>query len=146
MITNTKMLSLKCHKDNYGSLVPVETFTDIPFGVKRIYYIYNVQKGMRRGYHSHRDLEQALICVHGSVKIHVRTPLESAEVLLDDPAKALYIGPMVWREMYDFTDDAVLLVLASEHYTLSDYIRDYNKYETEALAYFKNAHKDSFGG
>ena len=136
MIENTKILQFKCNQDNYGSLVPVETFSDIPFGIKRVYYIYNVENGMRRGYHSHRDLEQALICVRGSVTIHVRTPFEQAEVLLDDPATALYIGPMVWREMYAFTDDAVLLVLASEHYAPSDYIRDYNLYEKEASAYF----------
>lgn len=138
MIKNTKMLQFQCNQDNYGSLVPVETFNDIPFGIKRVYYIYKVEEGMRRGFHSHRDLEQALICVHGSVKIHVRTPFESDEILLDDPSKALYIGPMVWREMYDFTDDAVLLVLASEHYTISDYIRDYREYEAEAKEYFKD--------
>ncbi|WP_312103008.1 sugar 3,4-ketoisomerase [Pygmaiobacter massiliensis] len=136
MIKNTKMLQFRCNQDNYGSLVPIETFEDIPFGIKRVYYIYNVESGMRRGYHSHRDLEQALICVHGSVRIHVRTPLEQTDVTLDDPAKALYIGPMVWREMYDFTDDAVLLVLASEHYTEKDYIRDHTQYEKEAMEYF----------
>lgn len=130
------MISFKLHLDNYGALVPVETYKDIPFGVKRIYYIYNVENGMRRGYHSHRDLEQALICVHGSVKILVKTPFEQEDVLLDDPTKALYIGPMVWREMYDFSSDAVLLVLASEHYTVSDYIRDYSKYKREAVQYF----------
>lgn len=131
------MLQFNCNQDNFGSLVPIETFGDIPFGIKRIYYIYDVENGMRRGYHSHRDLEQALICVHGSVRIHVRTPFEQQNVLLDDPTKALYIGPMVWREMYDFTDDAVLLVLASEHYTVSDYIRDYEQYEKEATQYFQ---------
>lgn len=136
MIKNTKMLQFSCYKDNYGSLVPIETMENVPFNVKRIYYIYEVENKMRRGYHSHRDLEQALICVHGSVKIHVRTPFESEEVLLDDPTKALYIGPMVWREMYDFTDSAVLLVLASEHYTVSDYIRNYSEYEVEAKKYF----------
>lgn len=137
MIKNTRMLQFNCNQDNFGSLVPIETFGDIPFGIKRIYYIYDVENGMRRGYHSHRDLEQALICVHGSVRIHVRTPFEQQNVLLDDPTKALYIGPMVWREMYDFTDDAVLLVLASEHYTVSDYIRDYEQYEKEATQYFQ---------
>ena len=114
----------------------METYQQIPFGIKRIYYIYAVEEGRRRGFHSHRNLEQALVCVHGSVKIHVRTPFESDEVLLDDPTRALYIGPMVWREMYDFSPDAVLLVLASEHYTVSDYVRDYSVYEVEAREYF----------
>lgn len=137
MVRNVSMTSFSAHKDNYGSLVAVETFGDIPFGVKRVYYIYDVESGQRRGFHSHRDLHQALICVHGSVKILVKTPFEEESILLDDPEKALLIGPMVWREMYDFSEDAVLLVLASEHYTPSDYIRDYEEYEKEAKEFFE---------
>ena len=136
MVMNTAMLSFKCNIDNYGSLVPVEAGRDIPFDIKRIYYIYDVQQGMRRGYHSHLDLQQALVCVHGSVKILVKTPFEEENILLDDPTRALYIGPMVWREMYDFSPDAVLLVLASKHYDVNDYIRDYARYEREAKEYF----------
>lgn len=138
MVKNVSITTFHVHKDNYGSLIPVETFDDIPFGIKRVYYIYDVEDGRRRGFHSHRDLHQALICVHGSVKILVKTPYEEENILLDDPSKALLIGPMVWREMYDFSSDAVLLVLASEHYTPSDYIRDYSVYEQEARAYFTN--------
>ena len=117
--------------------MPVEANKDIPFDVKRIYYIFDVEHKMRRGFHSHRNLEQALICVHGSVKILVKTPYEEENILLDNPQEALYIGPMVWREMYDFSEDAVLLVLASEHYMVEDYIRDYDQYEEEAREYFK---------
>ena len=134
---NTKIIQLPIHRDNYGSLVPAETEQNIPFAVKRNYYIFDVEKGMRRGYHSHRDLEQALICVHGTVKIMIKTPFSQEDILLDDPTKALYIGPMIWREMYDFSEDAVLLVLASEHYLPSDYIRDYDTYEKEALVWFQ---------
>ena len=72
----------------------------------------------------------------GSVKILTKTPYEEEVTLLDSPNKGLYIGDMVWREMYDFSSDAVLLVLASEFYTVSDYIRDYNKYEELAKDYF----------
>lgn len=136
MVQNTRMLRFHEHADNYGKLVPVEAQADVPFPVERIYYIFDVENGMRRGYHSHRDLEQALVCVHGSVKILVKTPFEEENILLDDPSRALYIGPMVWREMYDFTPDAVLLVLASRHYMVSDYIRDYGVYEQEAKKYF----------
>ena len=137
MIKNTYWIDFKCFHDKYGHLVPVEENMDIPFPIKRIYYIYSVDKGMRRGFHSHIDLKQALICVHGSVKILIKTPFEQEDVLLDNPTKALYIGPMVWREMYDFSDDAVLLVIASEHYDISDYIRDYSQYEQLAKTYFK---------
>ena len=136
MITNTNMFMFKKFLDKWGELVPIEEEIDVPFPIKRIYYISNVQQGVRRGFHSQRDLHQALICVHGSVKILVKTPYEEENILLDDQTKGLYIGPMVWREMYDFSPDAVLLVLASEHYTVSDYIRDYAEYEAEAKEYF----------
>lgn len=142
MIPNVSMTAFHAHKDNYGSLIAVETMEDIPFTVKRVYYIYDVEDGRRRGFHSHRDLNQALICVHGSVTILVKTPHEEENIRLDSPDKALLIGPMVWREMYDFSEDAVLLVLASEHYTPSDYIRDYEEYEKEAIEYFASAKKD----
>lgn len=136
MVGNTREFRLKRIDNNHGSLVPVEILQDIPFEVRRIYYIFGVESGARRGFHSHRELEQVLVCVHGSVKILVKTPKGSENVALDDPAKALYIGPMVWREMYDFSPDATLLVLASEHYRESDYIRDYAQYEREAQAFF----------
>ncbi len=124
------------HMDEYGSLVPIEASDSVPFDIKRVYYIYGVEKGVRRGFHSHADLEQVLICVSGHVRILVKTPWEEQEIFLDDPQKGLYIGPMVWREMFDFSGDAVLLVLAGDHYKVEDYIRDYNKYEQIARQYF----------
>ena len=120
----------------YGSLTAIEGGNDIPFDVKRVYYIYNVPTGTRRGFHSHVDLHQMLICVHGSVKILTKTPFEEEIIELSSENKGLYIGPMIWREMYDFSEGAVLLVLASEHYTEDDYIRDYAKYEEMAIKYF----------
>ena len=96
---------------------------------------------MRRGFHSHYDLEQMLICVKGQVNILTKTPFEEKITLLDSPENGLYIGPMIWREMYDFSADAVLLVLASELYKPSDYIRDYDLYEKEAKDYFKKGEK-----
>jgi dTDP-4-dehydrorhamnose 3,5-epimerase-like enzyme len=136
MITNTSMIDFPVHTDNYGSLVAVEAFANVPFDIKRVYYIFSVEEDVRRGFHSHKDLEQVLICVHGSVKILVKTPFEEETVLLNNPCKGLYIGPMVWREMFDFSSDAVLLVLASDHYKVSDYIRDYSIYKNEAMIYF----------
>lgn len=133
---NVKEYEFRCNHDIYGDLVPIEAEKDIPFNIKRVYYIYNVPSDMRRGFHSHFDLEQMLICVKGSVKILTKTPTESEITCLNSADKGLYIGPMVWREMYDFSDDAVLLVLASELYKVSDYIRDYSKYESEAIKYF----------
>ncbi len=116
------------HTDKWGNLVALEGNDLIPFHIRRVYYIYGVQKGVRRGFHSHKKLEQVLICVHGSVKILVKTPDEEEIVTLNKPNEGLYIGPNIWREMYDFSEDAVLLVLASAHYKESDYIRKYDDY------------------
>ena len=121
----------------YGSLTALEAEQSFPFGIKRVYYIYEVPDGTRRGFHSHKDLHQMLICVHGSVKVLTKTPYEEEITELSSPDKGLYIGPMVWREMYDFSPGAVLLVLASEHYTVSDYIRNYDEYEKIAVDFFK---------
>ena len=136
MVTNTDWINFKCFNDKYGHLVPIEGADNVPFDIKRVYYIYEVDEGTRRGFHSHIDLHQTLICVHGSVKILVKTPYESEDILLNNPTKGLYIGPMVWREMYDFSPGAVLLVLASNHYDIKDYIRDYDYYEQLAKNYF----------
>lgn len=136
-MTNVKHYSFMKNTDPfYGSLTAIEGSVDVPFDVKRVYYIYDVPNEVRRGFHSHVDLHQVLICVHGSVKILTKTPFEQQVIELSSPNKGLYIGPMIWREMYDFSEDAVLLVLASEHYTEDDYIRDYAKYEEMALDFF----------
>lgn len=125
------------HSDaTYGSLTAVECGKEIPFDVKRVYYIYDAPDGVRRGFHSHLNLHQILICVHGSVKILTKTPYEEQITELSQPNQGLYIGPMIWREMYDFSEGAVLLVLASELYDESDYIRDYSKYEKIAIDFF----------
>lgn len=119
----------KFYSDKYGKLIALEENSEVPFSIKRVYYIYEVEDGVRRGFHSHKKLEQILICVHGSVKILLKTPDNEETIVLDDPKKGLYIGPDIWREMYDFDDGAVLLVLASDFYDENDYIRDYSEYE-----------------
>jgi len=125
------------HSDEYGKLIAVEDNKVVPFLIKRIYYIFDVGNEIRRGFHSHIDLRQMLICLHGSVKILTKTPYEEAIVELNDPSKGLYIGPMVWREMFDFSTGAVLLVLASEYYDESDYIRNYQEYASLAKDFLK---------
>ena len=125
---NTKLQLFNIYNDKYGKLIPLESNKNIPFDIKRVYYIYEVEKNVRRGFHSHKNLHQVLICVHGTVKILVKTPKEEETIVLNDPKQGLYIGPNVWREMYDFEDETVLLVLASEHYDEGDYIRNYEDY------------------
>ncbi|MBR2833502.1 MAG: FdtA/QdtA family cupin domain-containing protein [Bacilli bacterium] len=126
---NNKKYQYKYHSDKYGKLIALEENEEIPFNIKRVYYIYDVESKVRRGFHSHKNLEQVLICVHGSVKILLKTPDEEQIITLDNPNKGLYIGADIWREMYDFENGAVLLVLASDLYDENDYIRDYTKYE-----------------
>ena len=116
------------HGDDRGQLVAIEELADLPFDIQRVYYIYDTLPGVRRGFHAHRDLQQVLICVSGSCKIHLDNGRETAEVLLDKPWEGLYISNDMWREMYDFSEGAVLLVLASRHYDEADYIRDYDAF------------------
>ena len=116
------------HGDWRGQLVAIEEGKEIPFSVKRVYYIYDTAEGVVRGNHAHKSLEQILICVHGSCKIVLDNGSEREEVLLDNPEEGIYIANNIWREMYDFSPDAVLLVLASAEYVEEDYIRDYNQF------------------
>lgn len=116
------------HGDDRGQLIALEEFKDIPFRIKRVYYMYDTGIGVRRGYHAHKSLQQILIPVHGSCKIHLDNGTETKEVLLNVPYEGLYIENNIWREMYDFSQDAVVLVLASELYDEKDYIRDYDEF------------------
>ena len=116
------------HGDSRGQLVALEEGKEIPFNVKRVYYMYDTGKGVRRGYHAHKSLEQILICVHGSCKIMLDNGIEKQDVVLDTPFEGLYIANDIWREMYDFSDGAVLLVLASNLYDEADYIRNYDDF------------------
>ncbi len=114
------------HGDDRGQLVAIEAMKDLPFEVKRVYYIYDTLPGVRRGFHAHINLQQILICVNGSCNIHLDNGTDTAEVFLDKPNVGLYISNDMWREMYDFTPGTVLLVLASEYYDEADYIRNYD--------------------
>ena len=107
-------------------LVALEENKEIPFKIKRVYYIYDTKKEVRRGLHAHKSLEQILICVHGSCMITLDNGNEKGTVLLDNPYEGIYVPNNMWREMHDFSEDAVLLVLASDFYREEDYIRDYN--------------------
>ena len=125
---NSATMRFKLHHDEYGRLTPIEGGVDIPFKIKRVYYIYDVQPEVTRGYHSHRKLHQVLIALGGSVKIRLRTPESEQLIELNDPTEGLYIGPHVWREMSDFSPGAVLLVLASDKYDAGDYVRGFEEY------------------
>lgn len=129
-------IKFKKFSNKYGDLTPIEGKVDIPFEVKRVYYITNVDKDIVRGNHSHKTLHQILICLNGSVKVKVKTPFDEDTYTLNRSDIGLYIGPMIWREMYDFSENSVLLVLASELYDEDEYIRNYDFYVDEANSRF----------
>ena len=117
--------------DNRGSLIAIEGAQTVPFEIRRVYYIWGTGKGVTRGHHAHITLQQVLVCVHGACTIVLDDGKDRRDVRLDSPCEGLFIGPFMWREMKDFTSDAVLLVIASEHYEESDYIRNYKKFLTK---------------
>ena len=116
------------HGDERGMLVALEEFNDIPFHIKRVYYMYNTVNNVIRGKHAHKNLEQILVCIHGSCKIKLDNGKEKKIIPLEKPYEGLYVAHNMWHEMYDFSSDAVLLVLASEVYDASDYIREYDEF------------------
>ncbi len=122
------LVELTSHENPRGSLVAIESNQNIPFSIERIYYIYNVPEGKRRGYHAHKDLKQLAICLHGSCKFLLDDGKTKTTYTLDTPTKGLYIKGLIWREMFDFSKDCVLLVLASEAYNEEDYIRSYEEF------------------
>ena len=115
--------------DDRGSLVALEANKTVPFDVKRVYYIFGTQAGLSRGFHAHRALQQVAVCVTGKCRMVLDDGQVREEVWLDSPTKGVLIGDLIWREMHDFSTDCVLLVLASELYDESDYIRSYNEFK-----------------
>ena len=126
MTANTALISLQLHGDNRGSLIALENGHNLPFDVKRVYYIYGTKEGIARGFHAHKKLKQMLIAVRGSVTIKCEYNKQKKEYKLSRPDEGLLIEGLVWREMHDFSSDCVLVVLADEYYSESDYIRDYD--------------------
>ncbi len=127
-----RMLTFKELGDERGNLVAIEGNTDIPFDIKRVFYMYGTDNTMVRGQHANRKSEFVLINVSGSSKIKIDDGMGHVEVVcLDKPKMGVYIPKMIWKEMYEFSDDSVILCLASTHYDGSEYIRNYEDYKKE---------------
>jgi dTDP-4-dehydrorhamnose 3,5-epimerase-like enzyme len=120
-----KLIDFDIKGDERGSLVAFEENHNVPFDIKRVYYIFGTDKNMVRGKHAHKVLNQLLICTSGSCTILLDDGDKKKEFYLNNPRKGLYIEGLLWREMYNFTSDCVLMVLASDYYDEKDYIRDY---------------------
>ena len=127
-----ELKELQAYEDKRGNLIAFEKGSNCPFDVRRCFYIYDTKDGsVVRGAHANRRSEFMLIVIHGSCRVRIDTGKEKDEVLLDSPKTALYLNKMVWKEMFDFSDGAVLMVLSNEPYDESEYIRDYDEYIKE---------------
>lgn len=127
-----ELIPLQIHGDERGSLVSLETEKNIPFEIKRVYYLFDTLEGVTRGFHAHKELKQVAIAVRGSCRFILNDGHERVEILLDNPAQGLLIESFIWREMADFSPDCVLMVLANKKYDESDYVRDYNQFKIMA--------------
>lgn len=126
---NAQTLTFPEHRDARGALVAINGNKDIPFDIRRVYFVYDNIGGLRRGFHAHKTLEQVLVCTSGSCDILLDDGSKIDSIRLNQPGLGLYIGTMIWHEMYNFSPDCVLLSLASQPYDEADYIRDYREFE-----------------
>lgn len=131
-MNKVQMLEFPQRGDERGHLVIVEGAVNIPFDIKRVFYIYGSSYDVIRGRHANRETEFVLINVAGTSKVKVMDGEGNEAIFcLNRPHTGIYLPTMVWKEMYDFSEDSVLLVLASEHYKAEEYIRDYEEFVTE---------------
>nr|QGT50686.1 dTDP-6-deoxy-3,4-keto-hexulose isomerase [uncultured Elusimicrobia bacterium] len=127
-----QLLDFPIHGNHQGKLVALEKGVDFPFDIKRVYYIWDTAAGVVRGKHAHRRLEQVIVCLAGSCDFILDDGKQRVTVHLDNPAQGLHIKHNIWREFTNFSQDCVVMVLASEHYDEADYVRDYQTFLQEA--------------
>ena len=127
-MTQPHLIEFRHILDHRGALTPIEAEADVPFSIKRVYFIYDVSHGAVRAGHSHKNLQQVLIAVSGSFKVHLDDGKTRQTFLLSRPNFGLYVPQMMWRDIDDFSGGAVCLSLASDHYAESDYYRNYEDF------------------
>ena len=127
-VQDCKIVDLPIVHNESGSITVLENSSNIPFDIKRVYYLYDVPMGAERGGHAHYELQQYVVAASGSFTFVLDDGNEKKEVFLNHPNKALHIVPGIWREMKDFSSGSVCLVLASIEYTEKDYIRNYQDF------------------
>ncbi|MEQ5120364.1 sugar 3,4-ketoisomerase [Morganella morganii] len=124
------LIEFKTLGDDRGSLISLEQNKNIPFEIKRIYYIFGTKENVSRGFHAHKKLRQLAVCVRGSCRFVMDNGTQKEEIILDSPDKGLVIDAMQWHEMHDFSEDCIIIVLANDYYDESDYIRNYENFRS----------------
>ncbi len=125
---NYQLLPLEVHGDKRGKLVSLESEKNIPFEIRRVYYIFDTLPEESRGQHAHRTLEQLVVAIDGSCQFVLDDGKERTEIWLNRPDVGLYIGKNMWREMKHFSYGCKLMILASDYYDEKEYIRDYDEF------------------
>ena len=125
---NYKLLDMKVFGDERGKLVALESNKNVPFDIKRVYYIYDTIPDFERGKHAHKNLEQIIIAIDGACQFVLDDGKNCETVWLNRPDVGLYIGKNMWREMRHFSYGCKLMILASDFYNEKEYIRDYNEF------------------
>ncbi len=130
--TNTRLLNFRSFGDSRGQLCALEALSEqIPFEIKRVYYMWDVGPDQTRGHHAHYRLKQVLVCLSGSCDVVVEDATTKKTIRLDSPLQGLLLDGKIWHYMEHFSPNCVLMVLASDHYQESDYIRDYDQFLKE---------------
>lgn len=128
MLGSCQLVRLNAIGDQRGSLVALESCNNVPFEIKRVYYLFDTKEGVARGFHAHKNLKQLVVCAKGSCRFVLDDGSKKEQVTLNNATSGLFIEGLIWREIHDFSSDCVLLVLASDHYDETDYIRNYNEF------------------
>ena len=128
-MTLINRLNFKALEDERGSLIALEAMKSIPFEIKRVYYLFATKEDVTRGLHAHKALKQVMICITGNCKVTLDDGVKRESISLDSADKGILVEGLIWREMSDFSSDCVLLVIASELFKESDYIRNYKEFK-----------------
>jgi hypothetical protein len=135
MLSNCKIINFDIAQDERGKLLPIEGGKDIPFEIRRVYYLFDIPLDAFRGGHAHKDLHQIIIAISGSFDVHIDDGHGKKTFHLNKSTQGLYICPMIWREIDNFSGGAVCLVLASDIFKESDYYRDYSEFKSNINIY-----------
>lgn len=130
-LKDCKIIELPKISDPRGNLSFIEGSQHIPFDIKRVYYLYDVPGGSHRGSHAHKNLPQFIVAISGSFDVLLNDGYDKKRFHLNRPFLGLYVCPMMWRELDNFSSGAVCLVLSSKNFSEADYIRDYQEFLTK---------------